>query len=68
MKDRQVDGIILLHENTPDEMRELEEIVDFPIVLASVRVKDSLLPTVAIDDERAAFEAPVTFVSSVMSE
>ena len=57
MKDRQVDGIILLHENTPDEMRELEEIVDFPIVLASVRVKDSLLPTVAIDDERAAFEA-----------
>ena len=57
MKDRQVDGIILLHENTPDEMRELEEIADFPIVLASVRVKDSLLPTVAIDDERAAFEA-----------
>lgn len=57
MRDRQVDGIILLHENTPNEMRELQDIADMPIVLASVRVRDSTLPTVSIDDERAAFEA-----------
>ena len=57
MKDRQVDGIILLHENTPDEMRELEEIRRFSNRSGECSVKDSLLPTVAIDDERAAFEA-----------
>lgn len=57
MHDRRVDGIILLHENTPEEMAELQRISDIPIVLASVRVEGSSLPNVSIDDERAAYEA-----------
>ena len=57
MRDRQVEGIILLHENSPEEIRILQNIVDIPIVLATVRVKDSELPMVAVDDELAVFEA-----------
>lgn len=56
-RERRVDGIILLHENTQQEMKALEALVEVPIVLASVNVEDSTLPCVGIDDARAAFDA-----------
>lgn len=58
MREWCIDGIILLHENTPDELSELLRIVEgIPIVLGSVNVQDCTLPSVGIDEERAAYDA-----------
>jgi len=56
LRERRVDGIILLHENTPRQMEEILPLVEVPLVLASVNVPGSCLPTVGIDDERAAYD------------
>lgn len=55
--ERQVDGIILMHENSAEELRELMDIAGMPIVVASANSKDCPLPTVGIDDRRAAYDA-----------
>lgn len=55
--ERRVDGIVLLHENTPEEMQHLAALAEVPLVLANVNVPGCTLPSVAIDDVRAAFDA-----------
>lgn len=53
--ERQVDGIILLHENTADEVEWMKSNCSIPIVLASINVPRCTLPTVGIDDQQAAY-------------
>lgn len=55
--ERRVDGILLLHENTPEELDELCSLVDVPVVLANVNVPGTRLPSVSIDDAKAAYDA-----------
>lgn len=55
--ERQVDGIILLHENTKKEMDELQQLSPIPIVLAGIHIPDNPLPSVCIDDRQAAKDA-----------
>lgn len=55
--ERRVDGIILMHENSPEELCELLQISEVPIVIASANVRDHRLPTVGIDDRLAAYDA-----------
>lgn len=55
--DHQVDGILLLHENSIEELCSLLSLADIPIVLASAHVPASALVNVAIDDEKAAYDA-----------
>lgn len=54
---RLVDGIILLHENTPEQTQVLTDISDIPLVLGGIHIPDCSLPCAAIDDEQAAFDA-----------
>ncbi|HWR22555.1 MAG TPA: substrate-binding domain-containing protein, partial [Feifaniaceae bacterium] len=49
--------IILLHENTSEELDELLQRVSVPVLLASVNVAGSPLPCVGIDDAKAAYDA-----------
>ncbi len=53
---RHVDGILLLHENTAEEMRTIRERVHVPLVLTGVKSND-LLPFIGIDNQKAAFDA-----------
>lgn len=55
--ERQVDGIIMLHENTREELEQLQSLSSIPMVLASIHVPECALPAVAIDDRQAAEEA-----------
>lgn len=55
--ERQVDGIIMLHENTGAEMALLRQISPVPLVLASIHIPDCTLPSAAIDDRQAAQDA-----------
>lgn len=55
MCERQVDGIILLHENNNSEIEILKENCNIPMVLASINIPDCTLPTVGIDDQNAAY-------------
>lgn len=57
MRERRVDGIILLHENSPEQMEAVQHLIQVPLVLASVNVPGSALPAVGIDDELAAYDA-----------
>lgn len=57
MRERQVDGVILLHENTAEEMTRLETMFPGPIVLASVRCETADEWSVTIDDYQAAHDA-----------
>lgn len=57
MQERRVDGIILLHENSPQQMEEMLSLVEVPLLLASVNIPGTHLPTVGIDDEQAAYDA-----------
>ena len=52
--ERQVDGIIMLHENTGEELQQLQQCYTIPTVLAGIHVTDCKLPCVAIDDQKAA--------------
>lgn len=56
-RERRVDGVVLMHENTAQELIELMEIAEVPMVLASTNAADCPLPTVGIDDRRAAYDA-----------
>lgn len=55
--ERRVDGIILMHENSPQELQELMQIAEVPIVMASANAPNYPLPTVGIDDRLAAYDA-----------
>lgn len=55
--ERQVDGIIMLHENSAQEMTALRTLSPVPMVLASIHVPDCDLPSVAIDDRQATEDA-----------
>lgn len=57
LAERSIDGLVILHENTEEEVAALVREVDVPMVLASVNVPGSLLPSVGIDDEQAACDA-----------
>ena len=55
-RERRVDGIILLHENTIEELKILEGIAKLPMVLASINIPGSRLSVVGVDDEKAAYD------------
>lgn len=57
LMERSIDGLVILHENTPDELGELLAELDTSVVLASVNVPGADLPSVGIDDEQAACDA-----------
>lgn len=63
MRERQVDGVILLHENTPAEMERIRKYFWAPIVLASVRTESDDDYSVTIDDETAARDAVQYLIS-----
>lgn len=56
-KERGIDGIILLHENSSEELDELSVIAGVPIVMASTNALGSNIPKVGIDDRLAAYDA-----------
>lgn len=60
---RLVDGIILLHENSPEEINALTEISDIPLVLGGIHIPGCSLPCAAIDDEQAAYDAVNALIS-----
>ncbi|AGK98486.1 LacI family DNA-binding transcriptional regulator [Clostridium pasteurianum] len=64
LKERQVDGVILMHENTEEEIRNFLSERNIPIVLASVTVKGMILPTVRIDEVKAAYDATKYFIKN----
>ena len=57
MLERHVDGIILLHENTVDELTDFQKISTTPLVLASVPLEVKGIPFVGIDEVGAAYDA-----------
>jgi LacI family transcriptional regulator len=57
MQERHVDGIILLHENTAEEISEFQKTSSIPLVSASVQVEGSDIPFVGIDETAAAYDA-----------
>ena len=63
MRERQVDGVILLHENTVSEMERIRKYFGGPIVLASVRTESDGDYTVTVDDETASKEATAHLIS-----
>lgn len=61
--ERQVDGIILLHENTAEEINTLISGNSIPMVLASINVPNCQLPAVGIDDMEASYCAVKHLIS-----
>ena len=57
MLERHVDGIILLHENTIEELNEFRKMTTTPLVLASVPLEVTGIPFVGIDEITAAYDA-----------
>lgn len=55
--EHQADGILLLHENSIEELCALLSLADIPLVLASAHIPANTFASVAIDDEQAAFDA-----------
>lgn len=55
--ERQVDGILLLHEHTTEEARSLLALTDIPVVLASIHIPYVDAPSVSINDRQASYEA-----------
>lgn len=56
LRERRVDGILLLHEGTAEQMEILQQIAKLPIVLGSANVEGCGLCSAGIDDERAAYD------------
>lgn len=63
MLERHVDGIILLHDNTLDELSAFQKISSIPLVYASVPVEGAAIPFVGIDEVSAAYEAVQYLIS-----
>ena len=57
MIERHVDGIILLHENTIEELTSFQKISPIPLILASVPLEVPNIPFVGIDEVSAAYDA-----------
>ena len=57
LAERSIDGLVILHENTEEELAALVREVDVPMVLASVNVPGSLLPSVGTTTTQAACDA-----------
>lgn len=63
MTERHVDGIILLHDNTLEEISNFQKICSTPLVFASVPVKGASIPFVGIDEIQAAYDAVSHLIS-----
>lgn len=57
MLDRHVDGIILLHEASKEELEKFFQRSTIPLLLSSVQVEDVSIPFVGIDEEKAGYDA-----------
>jgi LacI family transcriptional regulator len=57
MLERHVDGIIMLHENTPKELIDFQKTSSTPLLLASVPLEVKNIPFVGIDEVSAAYDA-----------
>lgn len=60
--ERHVDGIILLHEASPEKIFSVQEKSSTPLVFASVQVEGARIPFVGIDEVQAAADA-VTYLA-----
>lgn len=56
-KQMRVDGIIIMHEKLNDEIRELFQKLDIPIIFSSVKPVNQRFVSVIIDDYAAAYDA-----------
>lgn len=63
MLERHVDGIILLHDNTLEELSDFQKISSTPLLFASVPVEGADIPFVGIDEVRAAYDAVCHLIS-----
>jgi LacI family transcriptional regulator len=63
MQERHVDGILLLHENTAEEIAAFQKANSTPLVSASVQVEGSDIPFVGIDEAAAAYDAVSYLIS-----
>ena len=63
MLERHVDGIILLHDHTLEELSAFRKISSTPLLFASVPVEGATIPFVGIDEVKAAYDA-VTYLIS----
>ncbi|MBM7095778.1 substrate-binding domain-containing protein [Bacillus sp. H-16] len=57
LKEKQVDGIVFTSEPVTAELNELFEQLQLPVVLASTQSLEYNLPSVKVDDEKAAYDA-----------
>ncbi|RNA67620.1 LacI family DNA-binding transcriptional regulator [Alteribacter keqinensis] len=57
LKEKQVDGIVFTSEPVTSELNELFEQLGLPVVLASTQSLEYNLPSVKVDDEKAAYDA-----------
>ncbi len=57
MLERHVDGIIMLHENTKEELTDFQKRSTTPLLLASVPLEVADIPFVGINEISAAYEA-----------
>jgi Transcriptional regulators len=57
MMERHVDGIILLHDDTLEELSAFRKVSSIPIIFASVPVEAAEVPFVGIDEIKAAYDA-----------
>ena len=62
MMERHVDGIIMLHENTPAELMEYKKMTTTPLLLASVPLEVEDIPFVGIDEVSAAYDAVIHLI------
>lgn len=63
MLDRHVDGIILLHEASREELEDFLNTTSIPLVFSSVQVENVPIPFVGIDEEKAAYDATNYLIS-----
>ncbi len=63
MLERHVDGIILLHDISLEELSAFQKISSTPLVFASVPVEGTNLPFVGIDEVEAAYDAVCHLIS-----
>ncbi|MEG2001631.1 MAG: LacI family DNA-binding transcriptional regulator [Clostridia bacterium] len=63
LSEHQIDGLILLHENTENEIKEFVKNTWIPIVTASVTIPHCFLPSVGIDEEKASYDATKYLIS-----
>lgn len=55
--EKKVDGVLFVSNTVSEETMNKFQEMDIPVVLISTRDKNNILPSVTIDNEKAAFEA-----------